>query len=201
MGFLLYHCSLIKKNDECFKSLMNKKKIVRYISGYKDPDKDGIIVEDFKSVKIDIHYTKLYSSGMVKLSMLRGLPFPLFLFLCEISNKDGIVCSEEAFYKKFSRWMNIASKEPITYSSDTIRKGYSKLANAGLLIKIYEGVYRINPVHFWKGSKDHERVDAVKKLLEDKVIEPWYEVDKKKKLSGMVQKLSNIDFDDDFEEL
>ena len=62
-----------------------KKKVVKYVSGYKDPDEEGLRLEDYKSVKIDIMYTKLYNSGFLKLSKLNGLPFSLFMFFIFIS--------------------------------------------------------------------------------------------------------------------
>ncbi|REG92145.1 hypothetical protein [Algoriphagus antarcticus] len=175
-------------------SLMEKGKLlVRYISGYKEPDEDGIILESYKSVKIDKSYSKLYSSGLVKLSMMKGVQFTLFMFLCEISKNDGLVWSEKHYYDEFKKWIKRGNNEPFPYTTSTIRKAYAELTKIELLIKLNRGAYRINPVHYWKGSGDHDRVAAVKSLLEGKVIEPWYTDNPKKKDSNKSK--TNISFD------
>lgn|GEM_PF-1792734 len=181
---------------------MKKKITISYISGYKKADEAGILSEEiFKSVKIDKMYTKLYSSGMIKLSMLKGIPFPLFMFLCQSCKNDGVVHSGEVYCEEFLIWFEKAAGVKSNYSLETIGKGYAQLTKAELLIKLGLGRYRINPVHFWKGSIERERVDAVRKLLEDKTIEPWItDSDKKKRpkraRSKKVDIAKGLDFDD-----
>jgi hypothetical protein len=179
---------------------MKKHKIlVRYISSYKEPDEDGIILENYKSVKIDKGYSKLYSSGIAKLIRLKGVELSLFMFLCQISDNDGLVRSEKHYYSEFRKWLTIDNNERFPYTTDTVRKAYTELAKTGLLIKLKRGIYRINPVHYWKGSVDHERIDAVRSLLEKKVIEPWYVHDSKKKTlksPRSIFDLKDINFDE-----
>jgi hypothetical protein len=99
---------------------MKKHKIlVRYISSYKEPDEDGIILENYKSVKIDKGYSKLYSSGIAKLIRLKGVELSLFMFLCQISDNDGLVRSEKHYYSEFRKWLTIDNNERFPYTTDT----------------------------------------------------------------------------------
>jgi len=144
---------------------------VTYMSGAKKPDEDGIISEmKYKSMSLDRDYGKLYQSGMFKLLQLDGCPVKLFLFLCETCSDTNLISSGVVTIDEFLEWMERATGKELAYSKETVHKSFKKLKSADLLVIISRGKYKINPVHFWKGSKESDRIDSVRFMLEKKMI-------------------------------
>jgi len=146
---------------------------VNYMSGHQKADKDGIISElKYKSMHLDRDYGKLYQSGMFKLAKLNGCPVNLFLFLCEISSDSNLVRTDISTIEDFMGYYSRATGGEKSYSVVLVRKAVTQLKEIGLIVPMTRGMYKINPIHFWKGPKEIDRIDSVRNMLEKGLIKP-----------------------------
>jgi hypothetical protein len=146
---------------------------VSYMSGHKEADEDGIISElKYKSMKLDRDYGKLYQSGMFKLASLNGCPVNLFLFLCEVSSESNLIRTDIKIIEDFLGYYSRATDGEKSYSVVVVRKALAQLKEIHLIVPVTRGLCRINPIHFWKGPKESDRIDTVRLMLEEGLIKP-----------------------------
>jgi hypothetical protein len=147
---------------------------VSYMSGHKNADKEGVIDKlKFKSIMLDRDFGKLYQSGLFKLLALEGCPVKLFMFLCEICSDSNHVLSGTALNTDFILWMEKATGKKDYYTTETLNKSFAALKKINLVVMLTRGSYKLNPVHFWKGPKESDRVDSVRNMLEKGLIKPF----------------------------
>lgn len=144
---------------------------VTYMNGHKLPDSEGIIDDlKYKSVMVDRNYTKIFPAAMYRLMQLNGCPVKLFLYLCERCTEENLVHTGKTTIDNFNLFMKRATKGEEVYSDIAVKKAFADLRRVELLVPTGRGWSRINPIYFWKGELEQNRVDLIKKMLEDKSI-------------------------------
>jgi len=143
------------------------------MSGHKKADSEGIVSElEYKSMKVEREYGKLYQSGMFKLAKLNGCPVPLFMFLTEECSQTNLFRTDMATINSFLGWMDRATNGENTFSVIMVRKSFKMLKDIHLIVLSAKGIYYMNPVHFWKGPNESDRINSVRHMLESGLISP-----------------------------
>lgn len=144
--------------------MKNVKRVINFKSGYVDDE--GIILPDYKSIKVSNSYVKRYRDALFKIIKLQGCPRNLVDWLVDqMDEKTNHIYNTQYTRSDFLRYVAKYTKGQVKYSDGTVKNAFVELEKRSLLIKVNKGVYQVNPEYFFIGSED-ERIDAIKLTME-----------------------------------
>ena len=127
----------------------------------KEPDSEGIIDGfEYGNISIERSFSKLYASGILKLTSLKGSPVNLFLYFMSNCDEHGMVSTDQEMVRRFIKWVKT------DYSDASVKWAIKELKKNQLIIPVNKGRIQLNPIHFWNGPNEKGRIEAVKKLME-----------------------------------
>lgn len=123
-------------------------------------------ITSWKTYKIPHAYVKSYKYNIMVLGNLKLSERHVLDFILEEMNDDNLVTNDLLFKKKFNETMAVFN---IRYTNNTINKAFVVLVKENLLLKTdMRGVYKINPINFYKNSQAERRI-AIRNDLEKPV--------------------------------
>ena len=111
------------------------------------------------------YYTSLHISE--KLSRAERI---MLEFITEKMDKRNIIMNNAQTHRKFNKLAKKLGLRP--YSKSTIHKCFSSLAKQTLIYKVNgkRGMYKVNPLYYYKGSEE-DRESDIRKMLEEPFLE------------------------------
>lgn len=101
----------------------------------------------------------MYHCSLPALMALTGSARSVLDFAVNEMDKDNLITNGAIFKKDLNKLMSIHGK-PL--SDNTVNKAFAELNREDLLLKTgRRGLYRVNPIYFFKGTED-ERLKAIR---------------------------------------
>lgn len=165
----------------------NNKIKVRYVQELEVSD--GLVFPKFSYLPIDHQKSTRYGNASKALFGLSKTAHNLLYYLVDYMSKENVVYSNAFFKSRFNKILYWTFKEcaiekgkseeqaelegqNAKYSDSTIRRAYTELKDANVLIPFKNdsqdqtrGVYWVNPVYFWRGT-EKKRKEKIKKIMQ-----------------------------------
>jgi hypothetical protein len=130
---------------------------IRYVAGVCDEDGDRIPV--WKQIDVETAGTKRYHNNLTTLTKLSPAARNLLDYLAERMDHENVVGHTKKIRQQFLELVAYC------YADITIKKAFVELKEAGILLPINRGTYRVNPEYFWR-KDERKRQRLLKKILE-----------------------------------
>jgi hypothetical protein len=119
---------------------------------------DGVITPVYGRREVECAYTRTYHSALALTARLSPCARNLIDHLCTVMSGENVVSSSKGL-----RWYFVQRMKDygVNYSDRTVQAAYMELVDAGLLLRVHRGVYRVNPLYFMK-NKGHRRISMIK---------------------------------------
>lgn len=119
-------------------------------------------------VSASVRNTKRFSSALMLLMGVNGCDLHLIDWLAENMTDKGYVSNNELTRRGFiafhAKHKGSSNK---TYGDGTVKKAFSNLVEASLLVPVVRGVFQVNPLYFYSGE-DADRMKSIKLMMEFK---------------------------------
>lgn len=134
---------------------------------------DGIPQPLMKVITVPRDGTTFYEDALVRMTQLSPCEQMLYNWCCMEMGESMIIDSDP--YQR-NRFIEYAYKMKIDYIDDTIYRAFKALVEIGLLIKLAQGRYKVNPRFCFKGRDGRKR--QIKMASDNRTLNTDYIVNK-----------------------
>lgn len=120
-------------------------------------------------VEVDLDFIQIFRDVLestYKLNTLASAKI-LFFVMLQTTERTGKFSTDKDSYEDYVRWCNKRNFKP--FSLITYRDSIKEIFEAGIIIKISKGNYRLNPLYIW-GDKLENRNNLVIELATQKTL-------------------------------
>lgn len=149
------------------------KRNIRY-KDYPEADMDDkVILPVFAYSAVVCSHTKRYHNCLYLLAGLNSCSRDLMDYITEEMESDNTFSSNAHFRQRFINFIkaNVTytntktnTEETLNYSDASVKKGLALLAEKKLIRSIQKGVYKVNPLYFWKNDEKNRDNEIVLEL-------------------------------------
>lgn len=153
---------------------MEKKKvaIINYTDGHT-LDEEGIATPTRKEKVVIMNSVKRYYNCIYLLAGLKPSARNLMDFIVEEMDEENLIHNNAYTRLKFISFMKeitFDGEEATEYKEPTVREGFQRLSKAGLIKPLMKGLYKVNPLYFFKGDDEKRIAEIVLELkMDDKL--------------------------------
>lgn len=140
--------------------MVRKTKKISYIDGHTIVD--DTLIPVCKEVDIMMTGTKRFHNCLYLILGLSKLQRVLMDWVSEEMDDRNIIRNDGYVRSVFIKFIEdlVIDGEKKTYKDESVNNAFHGLKQAGLLIPMSKGVYKVNPKYYWSGS-DKDRIEEI----------------------------------------
>ena len=126
---------------------------------------------NFKSKDLEKLFVRQYYSTLHALAGLNACSRDLINYLITVMDNDNVVRNDSYLRMKFVNTIKESTRQldgvELTYADSNVRSAFAALTKRECLIKLFKGVYKVNPEFYFR-KDEVKRIEAIKLCLEFK---------------------------------
>lgn len=142
---------------------------IKYVKSIKD--EDGVKTPIYDWVYADTACTRRYNAAMCLMMGITGCAAHLIEWISGNMTEGNYVHNNivtRTYFREFHKKHKGRLKK--TYGDDAVNKAFKQLCDAGFLISVNKGTYRVDPLLYF-AADDSSRVKMIKLVMEFKANE------------------------------